>query len=291
MASQKGQTLAVAMPAEPVHLDGDAARLTQVFLNLLNNAVKYTSRGGHIALSATRTGDEVAIRIADSGVGLSPADTSKIFEMFYQGSNDPDGAQAGLGLGLALVKQLVELHDGSVEAQSAGLGQGSEFTVRLQALRAAAHAEALAVNTATPHATARRIFVVDDNRDAADSIAAMLRADGAIVTALYNGHDAVDAFARERPEIVFLDLGMHLLDGYQTARAIRSQPLGDNVVLIALTGWGGADVTRRAEDAGFDLHLVKPVAPGNLLAIIASTTQAGGKSGRDAVRAHAGSTR
>jgi CheY-like chemotaxis protein/two-component sensor histidine kinase len=273
LATERRQQFFVTVPDEPVDLDCDSVRLTQVFLNLLNNAVKYTPAAGRIDLIAKRDADGVLIQVSDTGAGLQQGDHARIFEMFYQGPHDPSGTQhTGLGLGLALVKQLVELHGGSVDVRSPGLGQGSEFSVHLPALPHANNVDASAAAAAAtrPSPRRKRILVIDDNRDAADSFVELLRAEGATAAAAYSGSEAVDALARHQPDVVFLDLGMPGVDGYQAARAIRSDPRGDDVVLIALTGWGGADVRRRTEEAGFDQHLVKPIAPAELFAVIAS---------------------
>ena len=291
LADQKRQELSIEIPTEPVKLFCDGARLTQVFLNLLNNAVKYTPSGGRIKFAATHDADEVRVVVSDNGMGVEESERFKIFEMFYQGANEPTATHTGLGLGLALVKQLVDLHGGAVDVRSPGPGQGSEFSLRLPVLQQAMDASASPTveSPPRPRAGPRRILVIDDNRDAADSFAALLCADGAAATAIYGGGEAVDALARYRPDVIFLDLGMPGIDGYQTARAIRSDPRGGEVVLIALTGWGGADIRRRTEDAGFDLHLVKPVFPADLLAIVASAERSGVKasqSGRGASTGH-----
>jgi signal transduction histidine kinase len=272
LADRKRHRIEVQLPSEPVILDGDAVRLTQVFLNLLNNSVKYTPPGGHIVLAVEPRDDGVTVCVRDDGVGIAESDLTRIFEMFYQGKTPTDDPQGGLGLGLALVRQLVQLHGGTVQASSAGFDRGSEFVVRLPTLsksRPAPSPSPARKSDPAPLAT-RRILVVDDNRDAAETLAAMLRLEGNEVDTAFDGQGAVSASAEFQPDIILMDLGMPKLDGYDAARAIRRDPRGTEVVLIAITGWGG-DVDRRmSREAGFDRHLVKPVVPTELLAILSS---------------------
>jgi signal transduction histidine kinase len=269
---QKGQQVVVDVPPLLAAVDGDAVRLTQVFINLLNNAAKFTRPGGCLTIDAQDAGDEVVVRVADDGVGIAAADLDHVFEMFYQGKAGAEAGCGGLGLGLALVRQLVELHGGAVSARSAGVGQGSEFTVRLPAMpRTAPAVRAPAGSAATlTGVTGRRILVVDDNRDAAESLALMLRMSGNEVDTVFDGADAIAAVARFRPDVVLMDIGMPRLDGYQTARAIRDRDRGGDVVLIAITGWGSDGDRRLSRDAGFDRHLVKPVVPAELFTLLAS---------------------
>ena len=272
LAERKRHHIEVKVPSEPVVLDGDAVRLTQVFLNLLNNAVKYTRPGGHIVLAVECDEDAVVVRVRDDGVGILEPDLARIFEMFYQGKTPNDDAHGGLGLGLALVRQLVHLHGGTVHATSAGLDQGSEFVVRLPMLSKMRRApRAVPARAPDPaHGATRRILVVDDNRDAAETLAAMLRLEGNEVDTAFDGAGAVSATAQFQPDIILMDLGMPKLDGYEAARAIRRDTRGSGVVLIAITGWGG-DVDRQmSHEAGFDRHLVKPVVPTELLAMLSS---------------------
>jgi signal transduction histidine kinase/ActR/RegA family two-component response regulator len=271
LAERKRQELAIALPPGPVPVDGDAVRLNQVFVNLLNNAVKYTRDGGHIRLTVECDDRDAFIRIRDDGVGIDPSDLPRVFEMFYQGKARADDAQGGLGLGLALVRSLIELHGGSVQAHSAGVDQGSEFEARIPAVSTSASAPA---GTASPPSTARaprrRILVADDNRDAAETLATILRLEGNDVDVAYDGADAVLAMSKFQPDVVLMDLGMPKLDGHAAARAIRSVPRGKAVVLIAISGWGG-DIDRQLSlEAGFDRHLVKPVVPSELLAVLSS---------------------
>ncbi len=242
--------LAVALPPEPVWLDADPTRLAQVFANLLTNAAKYTDRGGDIRLTAEvasggcQPPGEVVVSVRDSGIGIAPDHLPRLFEMFNQAAPALERSQGGLGIGLTLVKRLVELHGGTVQARSEGLGRGSEFVVR------------------PPHR--RRILVADDNRDAADSLALMLRLAGHEVHAVHDGQEAVEAAAWFRPDVAVLDIGMPRLNGYEACRRIREQPGGRGLVMVALTGWGQEEDKRRAIQAGFDHHLTKPVAPADL---------------------------
>jgi signal transduction histidine kinase len=273
-AERKRQCIEAALPASPVYVDGDAVRLTQVYLNLINNAAKYSPAGARIELRLKEGDGEVTTFVRDEGMGIPEHDLPRVFEMFYQGSTKPDDAQGGLGLGLALVKQLVALHAGKVEARSAGPGKGSEFVVRLPTLASKPPTVVEATSSSTRAPAARRILVVDDNRDAAETLALMLRLEGNEVTTVFDGESAIAATAEFRPDVVLMDIGMPKVDGYEAARAIRRDRKAPEVVLIALTGWGG-DVDRRlSKEAGFDRHLVKPVVPTELLEILSSLDRA-----------------
>jgi signal transduction histidine kinase len=257
----EGHQLTVALPPEPLWVDGDLVRLAQVVSNLLNNAAKYTERGGQILLTAGREGSEAVLRVRDTGVGIAPELLPRLFDMFFQAERRTRESQGGLGIGLSLVRGLVELHGGSVEAHSAGPGQGSEFVVRLPLL---ARTEAAA--TPQPQAQVmpgglapRRVLVVDDNVDAADSLAMLLRLEGQEVQVAYEGATALARAEAESPAIAFLDLGMPKMDGYELARAFRRHPALKGTVLVALTGWGQPEDRQRTREAGFDHHLVKPV--------------------------------
>jgi PAS domain S-box-containing protein len=258
---QAGHELTVTYPSEPLYVDGDATRLAQVFANLLNNAAKYTPRGGRIALTTERSGGTAVIRVRDSGVGIPAAMLDRIFEMFTQVDKSLEKTHGGLGIGLTLVKRLVEMHGGIVEASSSGPGSGSEFIVTLPVhVRAAAAAEVDAGTAAALAPAARRILVADDNFDAADCLAEMLRLKGHEVRTAHDGVDAVASAESFQPHIVLMDLGMPRLNGYDAAARIR-QRLGDAVVLIAVTGWGNEDDRRRSRQAGFGHHLIKPIDP------------------------------
>ncbi len=260
--------LTVTLPIEPIFLEGDPTRLAQIFLNLLNNAAKYSEPGASIWLSAKQDGNMVAVSIRDTGIGISAAHLPNIFEAFVQVDTSWERAQGGLGIGLSLVKEFVGLHGGRVEVHSDGLGKGSEFVVYLP-VASAAEAELPAAVIETPRGPGRRILVADDNNDAAESLAMMLEIMGHEVRTASDGEAAVSITADFRPDLVLMDLGMPRLTGYEAARQIRAQPLGNLPYLVALTGWGADEDRRRTQDAGFDRHLVKPVELDTLNKMIA----------------------
>jgi PAS domain S-box-containing protein len=254
--------LHVALPPEALYLDADPIRLAQVFANLLNNAAKYTERGGHIWLTAERHDGDVIVSVRDTGIGIAANHLPRLFEMFSQAAPALERSQGGLGIGLALVRGLVELHGGSITAQSAGSGRGSEFTVRLP-LVATALLPPPESNGDGAECRSRpkcRILIADDLHDAVDSLAMMLRLLGHDIHTAYDGLEAVQAAATFRPEVMLLDIGMPKMNGYEAAHHIRQQPWGTEVLLVAVTGWGQAEDKRRAYEAGFDHHLTKPVA-------------------------------
>jgi len=265
-------TLSVDLPAMALRVDGDPQRLTQVFGNLLNNASKYTLPGGSIALSVCADGDEALIRVSDSGVGIPPDRVDDIFDLFVQVDTSLERAQGGLGIGLTLVRRLVQMHGGSVRACSDGLGRGSRFEIRLPLAAAAASSgadAATADTTANPSAAdapaaGRRILIVDDNRDAANMLAQLLLMSGHEVRAVYDPELALQALVEFAPDLAFLDVGMPKLNGLELAAMIRADPHGAQVVLVALTGWGQEDDRRRSRAAGFDHHLVKPADPAEI---------------------------
>ncbi len=264
--------LAVALPPDPVWLEADPTRLAQVFSNLLTNAAKYTDRGGHIALTAERQGDDVVVSVRDTGIGIAPEHLPRLFEMFSQVDTALERSQGGLGIGLALVKGLVTMHGGSIEARSEGLGKGSEFTVCLPVAGGSTAPETKHPRgDQTAVRPRRRVLVADDNRDAADSLAMMLRLHGHEVHAVHDGQEAVDAAGWFRPDLALLDIGMPRLNGFEACRRIREQTWGRGVVLVAVTGWGQEEDKRRATEAGFDHHLTKPADPAALERLLASS--------------------
>jgi len=270
-AEARQQQLSVTVPHEPVWIHGDAMRLTQVLQNIINNAIKFTPQRGHVAVVLAAHDGGARVTIIDDGAGMEPVELARVFDIFYQAHPQPDEAQGGLGIGLALVRQLVELHGGTVEARSEGRGKGSEFTVRMPL--ASAHEQSVPAAPAAEQVVSpvtRRILVVDDNRDAAESLALMLRLVGNEVDTVYDGEQAVSAVASFRPDVVLMDLGMPRLDGLGAARAIRENPHASEVVLVAITGWGDDSDRRLSREAGFDRHLVKPVVPSELLALLSS---------------------
>jgi len=263
--------LLIAVPTEPLTLEGDPVRLTQVIANLLNNAAKYTNAGGQIRLTIRREGDDVSISIQDTGVGIAADMLPRVFDPFVQGARSTIHAQGGLGIGLTLVKRLVELHGGTVEARSEGGGKGSEFVVRLPlAERAPATDVIERAGRASPALSSQRVLVVDDNRDAAESMRLLLEMLGAQVRVAYSGTEALDMLGTWQPAVVLLDIGMPGMDGHEVARRIRGQPELRDVTLIALTGWGQAEERRRSESSGFDYHLIKPADVRTLQTLLVS---------------------
>jgi PAS domain S-box-containing protein len=268
-AERAGHRLEVALPPGPIHLDADPVRLIQVFLNLINNACKYTEKGGLIRISVERAGDWATVRVTDSGIGIAPEHLGQIFEMFSQLGERAERAQGGLGIGLSLARGLVEMHGGSIEAQSAGLGRGSSFAVRLPVeIEAPEPDGAGAPEQACAPGGCPRVLVADDNADVADSLAMLLGLHGCAVEVARDGLEAVAAAERFRPDLVLLDIGMPGQDGNAACRQIRAAPWGRAMTLYALTGWGQDDDRRRSEEAGFDGHLVKPVEPEVLLRLL-----------------------
>jgi PAS domain S-box-containing protein len=261
LVAAKNHQLTVTLPCEPVRLLGDPTRLEQVVANLLNNAAKYSEPGGRITLTADREGDELVLRVKDTGIGLSPEMQSRVFDLFAQADLSLDRSQGGLGIGLTLVRSLVEHHGGSVSVRSAGLGQGSEFTVRLplpRELPTALPAAAPSVRHAEPERL--RVLVVDDHRDSAVSLARVLKSWGHLSRVVHNGAGAIEAVIAEPFDVVLLDIGLPGMDGYEAASQIRNQANASGLVLVALTGYGQQQDLHRSKNAGFDHHLVKPVS-------------------------------
>ncbi|MEO8752776.1 MAG: PAS domain S-box protein [Casimicrobiaceae bacterium] len=267
LADGAGHTLEVQLTAEPLLAEGDDTRLTQVVVNLLTNAIKYTPRGGQIRVELVARGSMATLRVADNGIGMAKSLIGSAFELFVQGDRSLDRADGGLGVGLTLVKRIVALHGGTVAVTSAGPGKGSEFTVMLPVSNAAA-------GNASPGlapgqgAKAQKILVVDDNEDAANSLATLLRISGHEVLVAHDGPDALRLVAADPPDAVLLDLGLPKMDGYQVARRIRAIPHLAGTRLIAVTGYGQDDDRRAAREAGIDDHLVKPVDFDELLRVI-----------------------
>jgi PAS domain S-box-containing protein len=256
-----GQVFEVSVPAEPIYLSGDLARLAQVISNVLINAAKYTPPGGHIQLSAYRQHEDVVISVKDDGVGIAPENLVRIFDMFVQVSTDRDQGSGGLGIGLSLARGLVEMHGGTLIAYSAGLGKGSEFLMRLPVSGEEACDGPTPASTSVSPAPASgcRVLVVDDLRDNADSFGMLLQSMGHEVHVSYEGEEAVELAERLRPDVAFIDLGMPKVDGYEVCRRIRAYPWGRRVFMVAQTGWGQEPDRIRTKAAGFDRHLVKPL--------------------------------
>jgi PAS domain S-box-containing protein len=263
--------ITIMPPSEPIHLVADPVRLAQVFANLLNNAAKYSERGGRIQLIGERHGAHVVVSVKDSGIGIAADALPRIFEIFSQANPTLGQSQSGLGIGLSLAKGIVELHGGTIEARSDGPGRGTELIVRLPVAAATPVREpAREADEAPRAAIARRILIVDDNKDSAESLAILLRMMGHEVASAYDGEQALAAAEATRPDVVLLDIGMPKLNGYDTCRRIREQPWGQRIFFIALTGWGQEQDRRRTEEAGFDRHMVKPVDATVLTKLLAS---------------------
>ncbi len=267
---QRNHRVSVTAPLKAIPLHADTVRLTQVLINLINNAAKYTAPGGRIGVSADIHQGMVVLRITDNGMGISAAQLPYIFDMFYQADRSYEQAYGGLGIGLTLVKRLVEMHDGSVEAHSSGVNQGSEFIVRLPYIVEPAQPAKETTGSDIKRRVRRRVLVVDDYPNAAEGLARWLRRLNHEVKVAFDGLQGIEAAEEFRPEIVLLDIGMPKLNGYETAERIRRHPWGKQMVLVALTGWGQAEDRERSRQAGFDLHLVKPVDYGQLRALLES---------------------
>lgn len=264
-AAEYGQEVIVSLPQAPVILHADLTRLTQVFLNLINNAIKYSDPGSRILVTAERVGDEVAVTVKDSGIGIEADFLPHLFEMFAQLPLSAGKTRGGLGIGLSLVKRLVEMHDGRIEAGSEGSGKGAEFRVFLPVATGTAEQQCFddrdgdAGEAPGSSRAALRILVVDDNRDSTDSLSMILEARGYEIRKAYDGHEALSSALDFRPGVVLLDIGLPGLDGYETCLGLRAQPGGESMVIIAQTGWGQDEDRRLTKEAGFDHHLVKPI--------------------------------
>ena len=269
IATARGHELTIALPEEPCYLQADATRLAQVFSNLLSNSCKYTQQGGKISLTARREADNVVLSVNDNGVGIPADRIGSVFDMFSQLDTSLDYAQGGLGIGLSLVKRLVAMHGGTVEAHSEGIGKGSEFIVTLP-LEHGATQTATARSAATGSVERRRILVVDDNPDSAVSLSTLLELEGHHAVAVHDGFAAIDAAEKHRPDIVLLDIGLPRMSGHEVCRRLRDRPWGKELVVIALTGWGQSEDRRKSQEAGFDGHLVKPVLYETLAELLSS---------------------
>ncbi len=269
LIESRRHTVEVHVPPGPIRVLADATRVEQVLANLLTNAAKYTNEGGHITLTAAAEGDEAVLRVRDNGIGIAADMLPRVFDLFMQAHSTLDLALGGLGIGLTLVRRLVELHGGRIEAHSEGLGRGSEFVVRLPLLE-----QPVAEPNREPAAPAakvspQRVLVVDDNRDAAESLALMLRLDGHEVRVAHDGPAALEAASAFRPEVVLLDIGLPRMSGHEVAARLLRQPHAGRRLLVAMTGYGQDEDRRRSHEAGFDHHLVKPVDPQTLRDLLA----------------------
>jgi CheY-like chemotaxis protein len=259
----KSHRIDVTRPLVDVMLDADQVRIVQSVANVLGNAIKFTPPQGKISFSIEVEGNVVCFRVKDSGIGLDAGAVERIFEMFAQGNTFQTGGRGtgGLGIGLSLAKRFIEMHGGKITANSPGHGKGSEFVITLPVVIGPAKPKEKQVGTTTTPARGgkRHVLVVDDNRDGADMLQRLFEADGYTVAAAYDGVEAVEAVRKSRPDAVIMDIGMPRMDGYEAVRRIRELPGGQDVLMIALTGWGQESARRQAEEAGFDHHLVKPV--------------------------------
>jgi signal transduction histidine kinase/CheY-like chemotaxis protein len=272
LIDQRQHRLTVNMPDVPITVEADRVRLTQVFMNLLNNAAKYTPDPGHIQVDVELTGNTVVVRVKDTGIGIAAENLPHLFDLFYQVDRSYTRAEGGLGLGLTLVHRLVEMHGGKVEVHSEGLNRGTEFTVRLPLLPSRMAVQELPNEiTKTEPSPTRcwRILVADDFPESAAALARLLQQDGNDVQTARDGIEAFEVAERFHPDIVVLDIAMPKLNGYETARKIREQPWGKNLILIALTGWGQPEDRQRTQAAGFDAHLTKPVNYDGIMEILA----------------------
>lgn len=268
LAESADHDVQAIVPSEPIYLHADAARLEQVFANLLNNSCKYTNPGGKITISAKRDGKDALVTVTDNGIGIPPDKLDSIFEIFTQVDESVERSQGGLGIGLTLVRRLVQMHGGTVAAKSQGQGMGSAFVVRLPTSDAAETEQVQAATEARlrPH----RILIVDDNEDTAASLAALLKITGHDTYVAHDGMAALEAAETHRPEVMLLDIGLPVLNGYEVCRRVRQQPWGKDIVLIAQTGWGQDEDRGKSRTAGFDGHLVKPVDYGGLMSLLSS---------------------
>jgi signal transduction histidine kinase/ActR/RegA family two-component response regulator len=277
----QGLKLNISLPAKPVYVSGDASRLEQVLANLLTNAAKYTERDGSIDVNLQAKGNEVILRVSDTGIGISPNELSTIFDLFTQGNGDVDRARGGLGIGLSLVRQLVQLHGGTVEATSAGVGKGSVFVIRLPLLSpsqvAEARKRATKEATSPPSLPPQRILIVDDNVDAADSLSDVLNLYGHDVRVAYEGHAALEQAREFAPRIVLLDIGLPGMDGNEVCRKLLQRPETKKAIIVALTGYGNEEAYYRSKEAGFHSHLLKPVNTQDLLQILGKLVMRAGK--------------
>jgi CheY-like chemotaxis protein len=270
LAKSMNHELTVSLPPHPVYLNADPTRLTQVVGNLLHNACKFTDKGGRVWLTAEEDGGQAVIRVRDSGIGIEAGQLPRVFEMFTQVDTSLERSRDGLGIGLTLVKTLVEMQGGTVEAHSKGLGHGSEFVVRLPILAEKAQPAPRPTPSTPSPVVSRRVLIVDDNDDGAESLAMLLRIAGHQTHKAHDGIEAIEEAERLRPDAVLLDIGLPGMNGYEACRRIREEPWGKELFLVALTGWGQEEDRHKSEAAGFDAHMVKPADVDVLMTLLAS---------------------
>jgi CheY-like chemotaxis protein len=270
LIESRGHEVAVRMPQQELPLDADPTRLSQVVSNLLNNAAKYTPPGGRILVAVDTAGDELVLRISDSGIGIPKDMLNRVFDMFTQVGRTVEHAQGGLGIGLTLVRRLTELHAGSIEALSEGVGRGSTFVVRLPLAAPLHDAKGDAADPVSETASdGIRVLIVDDNVDAAESLSMLLQINGSETMSAHTGESALDRAVAFKPDLILLDIGLPDLSGYEVAQRLRADPRTASTMLVALTGWGSDEYRKRATEVGFDRHLVKPVDFDELNAVLA----------------------
>jgi signal transduction histidine kinase/ActR/RegA family two-component response regulator len=282
LATHNGLKLTLSLPEASLHVDGDAVRLSQVFSNLLHNACRYTPSGGAIDVCTERVGESAEVTVRDSGIGVAPDMQERIFELFEQADKSLERGAAGLGIGLTLARQLVQLHSGTLSVSSAGLGKGSSFIVRLPLLQNVP-VVAPAPLPMVSRSASMRVLIADDNPDLTESFAAILRGEGYVVDVATDGEEAVTAAIEHRPDVALLDIGMPRRNGYEVARLLRSRAATSGIYLVAITGWGQESDKANAKAAGFDCHLVKPVDPAKLLKVLGEAF--GPEHARDALEA------
>jgi CheY-like chemotaxis protein/two-component sensor histidine kinase len=259
LTESSGHQLEVSLPTEPLWLEADMVRLEQVLVNLISNAIKYTPPGGRINVTAQALDSQIELRIKDSGIGIAPDVLPRVFDLFSQADVPHGGANGGLGIGLTLVKRLVDMHGGTVEARSEGQGKGSEFVVRLPALKHPPSPKSEGEGAAQTEVSARDVLIVDDNSDSAATLAMLLRLVGHSVRMAPNGQLALQAAQFAPPQVVLLDIGLPGMDGYSVARQLRQLPGMGKALVVAVTGYGREEDRRRCRESGFDEHVVKPV--------------------------------
>lgn len=269
MAAEKAHQVEAAMPPGSIWVRGDATRLTQVFANVLSNAVRYTDPNGRIELAVTSDSNQVRISVTDNGIGIAPEMQLAVFEMFMQVDKSLERGRAGLGVGLTLSRQLIELHGGKLQLFSAGLGQGSRFTVSLPLAPPPREEPVQKLPAAEPGPARLRVLLADDNVDFIDSLACLLESEGHVVTTAHDGQTAFESASIDPPDIAFFDIGMPKINGYELAARLRAQPSTRHIVMVAITGWGQDSDRAQARNSGFDHHLVKPVSLEHLLTLLA----------------------
>jgi signal transduction histidine kinase/DNA-binding NarL/FixJ family response regulator len=280
LSSAAEHTLDVSLPPSPIHVDGDSTRLVQIFANVLNNAVKFTPRGGRISFAAYERAGEAVVRIRDTGIGIGPDLLPGVFDMFRQGDPGSERSGGGLGIGLTLARRLVEMHDGRIEIRSAGAGQGTDVEIHLPIVLAASPAVPAAADDqrAAPPRHELRVLVVEDNLDAAEMLEMAVSLLGHVTSVAHDGGTAVSIAAEFAPDVIFLDIGLPVMNGYEVARVLRRRPACDDVYIAAVTGWGQDEDRRKAREAGCDSHFTKPLSPDvlrNLLGVIAQRKASG----------------